>query len=267
MKRLSGASAIAPLFVPGHRIDRILKAAASGADAVIIDLEDAVPDDQKEAARGALAGALPPFPTYIRVNGDQTRWHADDLLAAAKLPIAGVILPKAEMGDAIACWTGPHPLIALIESARGLADARIIAALPFVERLAFGSVDFCADLGCAHAREPLLAARLEIVLASRLAGIEQPLDGVTLSTSDAEEAESDARYAADLGFGGKLCIHPKQIAPVLHGFAPGAVELVWAQRIADGEGGAVAVDGAMVDAPVRERAHAILRRHARSRGA
>jgi len=126
-----GAHAVAPLFVPGHRTDRIAKAAASGADAVIIDLEDAVPPESKEAARAALAAGLPDAPTYVRVNGEGTRWHADDLAAVAKLPLAGVVIPKAELGGAITRWIGPHRLVALIESARGLAEARRIAALPF----------------------------------------------------------------------------------------------------------------------------------------
>ena len=149
--------------------------------------------------------------------------------------------------------------IALIESARGLAAARDIARA--CGRLAFGSVDFAADLGCAHTREALLLARLELVLASRLAGLPAPLDGVTTAIHDDALVESDARHAAELGFGGKLLIHPKQVAAALRGFAPGEAEIAWARRVlAAGGDGAVAVDGMMIDAPVRLRAERILSR-------
>jgi citrate lyase subunit beta/citryl-CoA lyase len=113
----------------------------------------------------------------------------------------------------------------------------------------------------AHVREAMLAARSEIVLASRLAGLPAPIDGVTTAIDDEEMIADDARYAAALGFGGKLCIHPRQIAAVRRGFAPAEADVAWAQRVlAAPEGGAVSVDGMMVDAPVRLRARNILSR-------
>jgi citrate lyase subunit beta/citryl-CoA lyase len=148
--------------------------------------------------------------------------------------------------------------MALIESARGLVAARAIALAS--ARLAFGSIDFAADLGCAHGREALLAARLELVIASRLAGIAPPIDGVTDAVRDPDQVRADATHAAALGFGGKLLIHPAQIAPARAGFQPNAEEIAWAERVLAAGDGAVTVDGALVDAPVRIRAKQIRRR-------
>jgi len=255
---------VAPLFVPGHRPERFVKAAVSGADAVIIDLEDAVPADAKDAARANVRVDFTDLPVLVRINGAGTAWHADDLAAIAELPVAAVILPKAEPGPELeaACARGGHSVLALIETAPGLAGVRATAATRGVARLAFGSVDFCADLGCAHICDALLSARSELVLASRLSGLPAPLDGVTTAIDDPALATNDARYARDLGFGGKLCIHPKQVGAVLAGFRPDQAEVEWARRVLDSGDGAVAIDGAMVDEPVRVRARSILARFA-----
>ncbi len=260
-----------PLFVPADRPDRFPKAFASGADAVIIDLEDAVAPDGKASARAALvsgreilAGAE--CPVLVRVNAFGTSWHDDDMALAAALPLAGIVLPKAGTARDVAeaARTAGVPVLALVESALGLAAARDIARA--AARLAFGSIDFANDLGCAHVRDALLAARGELVLASRLAGLAGPLDGVTVAYGDAAAVEDDARYANLLGFSGKLLIHPSQIEPARAGFMPSLAERAWAERVlATGEG-AVAVDGAMVDAPVRLRAETIMRRAAGGEG-
>ena len=261
---------IAPLFVPADRPERYAKAAASGADAIVIDLEDAVAPEKKGAARAELykAKALPKdSPVYIRLNGTTTPWYAEDVSAARGLEVTGVILPKAENIAGIASLAaalGGREIIALIESAEGLAAARDIARAGTVARLAFGSIDFCADLGVAHTREALLMARSELVLASRLGGLAPPLDGVTTDIGNASLAEDDARYASALGFGGKLCIHPVQIRPVFQGFTPGAEEIAWAERVlAASAEGAEKVGEAMVDAPVRARARQIIARRDR----
>lgn len=257
-----------PLFLPADRPDRYAKAFAAGADAVILDLEDAVAPGGKDAARAALLAARDAIaaaacPVLVRVNAEGSPWQAEDLAAAAALPLAGLVLPKAESAEAVAAAgraAGGRPVLALIESARGVAAARDIARA--AARLAFGSIDLAADLGCADAREPLLAFRSETVLASRLAGRPAPLDGVTPGYRDPAPVEAEAREAATLGFGGKLLIHPAQVAPARAGFGPTAAEVAWAGRVlaAARDGRAVAVDGAMVDAPVRLRAEAILRR-------
>ena len=256
----------APLFVPADRPERFDKAAASGADAVILDLEDAVAANAKNSARAALRAGFADCPILVRVNAIGTPWHEDDMAALAGPGFSAVIVPKAEFNEAFdaLCARSPVPVIALIESARGLADARRIAATDAVVRLAFGSIDYCADLGCAHTRDALLAARSELVLASRLAGIVAPLDGVTAQLDDTRLAEDDARHAASLGFGGKLAIHPRQIAAINAGFAPSDAVIAWADRVLAAGEGAVAVDGAMVDEPVRMRARAILRESTRA---
>ena len=260
-----GISCYAPLFVPADRPDRFAKAGRSGADAVIIDLEDAVPPDRKVQSREALSRELlPALPTLIRINATSTEWFEGDVAAAVKLGVECLLLPKSETIDdvrKIHAMAGALHIVALIETARGLANARHIAGAG-VARLAFGSIDYCADLGCAHEREILLPARSELVLASRLAGICPPLDGVTAQIDSPEEAGADARHACNLGFAGKMCIHPNQIAPVKAGFMPTAAEVDWANSIlASPDGGAAKIAGAMVDAPVRQRARQILARH------
>ena len=256
-----------PLFVPADRPERYIKAFAAGADAVIIDIEDAVAPAAKDTARQALLAARDamvqaPVPVLLRINARGTPHHAADVAAARALQgVAAIMLAKAETAadvSSLADITG-RPVLALIESARGLAAARTIAAAG--ARLAFGSIDFAADLGCAHTRDALLLARTELVLASRLAGVAAPLDGVTTAVMEAHATEDDMRYAASLGLGGKLLIHPAQIGPARAGLRPTPAETAWAERVlATLEGGAAVLDGAMVDAPVRLRAEQIRRR-------
>ena len=154
--------------------------------------------------------------------------------------------------------------MALIETARGFANRDEIATHPAVQRLAFGSIEFQLDLGIAGGGEALLMFRSGLVLASRLAGLPAPLDGVTVEVADLQPVAADAARARQLGFGGKLCIHPSQVGPVNAAFSPSAAELEWAQRVVAAceaaAGAAVAVDGKMVDKPVLLRAQAILAR-------
>lgn len=262
-----------PLFVPADRPERFGKAIASGADSIIIDLEDAVAPAQKAEARVGLSHAATELegsavPVLIRVNAGGTPWHDDDVAAVLRLPVAGMIVPKAEsaadLAQVSARLGSRERLVALIESAVGVANAKALAQA--AGRLAFGSIDFAADLGCAHSRDALLLARLELVLASRLAGLPGPIDGVTTAIDAQQEIEDDAAYAASLGFAGKLLIHPRQVMAARRGLTPTESEIAWAQRIAGAttEGGAsIAVDGAMIDAPVLARAHQILRRATR----
>ncbi len=253
---------VVPLFVPGNRPERFWKAAASGADAIIIDLEDAVAIDAKGEARASLRTGFGTVPILVRINGIGTPWHEADVRALSRHGFAAAVVPKAEASVEFAalCAASPIAVIALVESARGLADVRRIAAMSNVARIAFGSIDFCADLGCAHSREALLMARTELVLASRLAGLTPPIDGVTTTIDDASGVSADARHARDLGFGGKLCIHPRQIEVIRTGFAPDEVEILWARKVLASGDGAAAVDGAMVAEPVRIRARTILKR-------
>ena len=257
------ATCLAPLFVPATRPDRFQKAATSGTDAVIIDLEDAVaPQDKVMARRELTRSALFTVPVMIRINAANTEWFADDVAKARELDVAGIMLPKAESRETVEHLhqlSGGLPVIAIVESARGLAEARNIA--PSVSRLAFGSLDYCVDLGCSHEAEALASARSELVLASRLASIAPPLDGVTPSIDDQDAVVTDARRAAVYGFGGKMCIHPSQLRSVMKAFMPSDEEIVWATAIVTQSGAGVSlVAGSMVDAPVLLRAQQILSR-------
>ncbi|MFX0542706.1 HpcH/HpaI aldolase/citrate lyase family protein [Roseovarius sp. S4756] len=252
------------LFVPADRPERIGKAAGAGADAVIVDLEDAVLAEAREAARAGLAKALEGLgvPLILRINAAGTPWHKDDLAAAATLPVSAVMLAKAETGESCAHVgraTG-LPVIALVETARGIATLDEIAKA--TARMAFGSIDYAADLGMGHTRQSLLSARAALVLAARLAGQPAPLDGVTTATRDAALIEEDCRHAAEMGMGGKLIIHPAQIAAARRGFAPSEDEVTWAGRVLEAAkgGAAVQMDGAMIDAPVIARARQIMAR-------
>lgn len=254
------------LFVPGDRAERFARARASGADAVVVDLEDAVAPASKGAARDAVAAALDAAaPVVLRVNGADTGWFADDARLAAHPGVAAVMLPKAAAADAVAALrsaSGGKPVVALVESAAGMANLAALAATPGVARLAFGSIDFQLDLDITDDDLALLAFRSRLVLASRVAGLPAPVDGVTTALDDAARIEAEARRARSLGFGGKLCIHPKQVAIVNDAFSPSPAELGWAQRVVDAAaasgGAAVAVDGRMVDAPVLARARRLL---------
>ena len=171
------------------------------------------------------------------------------------------MVPKAERRDDLARI--PHTcLLPLIETAAGIDALREVARTPHVQRLVFGSIDLQADLGIAGDGEELLLFRSQLVLQSRLANLAPPVDGVCTAIADTPVLEAETRRARRLGFGGKLCIHPRQVAPVNRGFTPDAEEVAWARRVLDAAaaagGAAVAVDGKMVDKPILLRARALL---------
>ena len=272
------AEAASFLFVPGNRPDRFAKAAASGADAVIVDLEDAVAPSEKPAAREAIrrewAGlAQSATPLVVRVNAASTGLLADDLAALERLsPRPGVMLPKAESFVDVERVTRSLPgaaVIPLIETAAGLAALDEVARAPGVVRLAIGHLDFMADTGMSWSEgEPELAPlRFAVSIATRLAGLAPAVDGVTVQTDDAPRLRADTLRAKRFGFGGKLCIHPRQVGVVHEAFAPAAEEVAWAKRVVEADaasgGSAVKVDGKMVDAPVVATARRILARAAR----
>lgn len=254
------------LFVPGDRPERFAKALAAGADAVIVDLEDAVGPAAKASARDAVAGWLDgpaAAPVLLRINAAGTPWFDDDRRLCRHPRVHGVVVPKAEDADALAAVPA-KPVLPLIESAAGFDAVRTLARVRGVARLVFGSIDFQADLGIEGDDDALLFFRSQLVLASRLAGVEAPVDGVTTTIDDAEAVARDTARARRLGFGAKLCIHPRQVAAVNAGFQPTPQELDWARRVlaaAGAAGGAaVQVDGRMVDAPVLLRAQRLLAR-------
>ncbi|KRB95746.1 MAG: HpcH/HpaI aldolase/citrate lyase family protein [Hydrogenophaga sp.] len=258
------------LFVPADRPERFAKARASGADAVIVDLEDAVAPEAKASARDALATALDASaPLVVRINAAGTPWFEDDLELCRHPGVAAVMLPKAEGIDAVCTVVEItyKDVLPIIESARGLREIHSIASVPGVIRLAFGSVDLALDLGidCAPdgAESELLAFRSQVVLASRLAGLAAPVDGVSTAIEDLQRLQADTERSRRLGFGAKLCIHPKQLAIVQAVFTPTPERLDWARRVCKAfetaGGSAVAVDSQMVDLPVYQRAQAVLR--------
>ena len=258
------------LFVPGSRPERFDKALAAGADAVIVDLEDAVaPADKLAARESAREWLRPEHSVVLRINAADTPWFEGDITLCALPGVAAVMLPKAERAETIAALVaaGAKGVLPLIETAAGFAALTTIAAAPGVQRLVFGSIDFQLDLGMHDAHEDeLLVFRAQIVLASRLAGLAAPIDSVSTAIDNAEALHTDVQRARRLGFGGKLCIHPKQVAGVHRGFAPSADEMAWAQRVlaasAAAGGAAIAVDGKMVDTPVLLRAERILNERA-----
>lgn len=258
-----------PLFVPADRPELFEKALAAGSDCIVVDLEDAVAPANKIFARNSLLKAFSQDDkiarsVVVRINGAHTSWYQEDLAAVERCRPAGIMVPKVDTREClrpIVNAMGPEmSIIALIESAAGVASAREIA--PQAHQLAFGSIDFAADIGCSLSREALLHARSEIVIASRIAGLHQPIDGVTTAIRDDAVVEDDARYARSLGFGGKLLIHPAQVAPAQRGMAPTLDEIMWARRVlnATSSSTAIAVDGSMVDAPVVARAQKIIER-------
>lgn len=271
------------LFVPGDRPERFDKAAAAGAPALILDLEDAVPAERKTQARehvaawlaqrsaamgaASAAGGQGGGPAiYVRVNAAGTPYLDDDLAACRHPALAGIVLPKTERPDdlrhARSILGESAALLPLIETAVGIANATELAGQPGVRRLVFGSIDFQLDLGIEGEGEELLFFRSQLVLSSRLAGAQAPVDGVTTALDDPQFLYDETRRSRRLGFGAKLCIHPKQVEPVLRAFRPTEEEIAWARRVVEAEraaaGAAVALDGKMVDRPVILKAHEIL---------
>lgn len=262
------------LFVPGDRSERFEKAAGAGADAVIIDLEDAVGAEDKMMARAAAVTWLSKGgQACVRVNASDTTEFDEDVKALSGVEtLLGVVLPKAA-DPAIASFVAMRtcaPVIALVESAVGLVAARSLAKAEGVVRLAFGHLDYAVDLDSASDRTAMLHARSELVLASRAAGLVGPIDGVTVDVDDSEVLINDLVYSRNLGMTAKLLIHPRQVEATHSAYQPAALEVSWALRVLDaardGHGGVVLLDGQMVDAPVIIRAQSILRRRDRDNG-
>jgi citrate lyase subunit beta/citryl-CoA lyase len=275
------------LFAPGNHARRVEKALSLDADAVILDLEDAVATSEKPAAREAVAasfvrprrGLL-----YVRVNAVDTAFCYGDLVAVVRPGLDGIILPKVESAAGLATvdWlltqlerergltTGGIDLIPIIETAAGLDRiATVLAAGTRVRRVAFGAGDFTLDVNMVWSRgeTELAPARAAIVTASRAAGIEAPLDTVWVDLSDPDGLESSARTALGFGFQGKMCIHPDQIGIVNRVFTPTDAEIAFAERVAaafakaETEGSAaIQLDGKFIDYPIVYRAQRVLRR-------
>jgi len=257
------------LFAPANRTELHAKLANSDADIVCLDLEDAVPPDEKEKSR-ALAlewlGAGPPARSTraVRLNPLSTRAGLADLHAASAAsltPDTLLVLPKVDhahelrLADAVLTETGSRAgLMALIESAAGLENAAMIAAAtPRLRLLPFGAADLAAELGIEIAPEPLLYARARVVHAARTAGI-PVIDVPSLNFRDIDAVEQEARAARALGFAGKGAVHPCNIAPINAIFSPSSGEIAKAKKIiaayeASPTGLAV-IDGKLIERPV-----------------
>jgi citrate lyase subunit beta/citryl-CoA lyase len=253
------------LFAPGHNERLLGKVFEAGADSVMLDLEDAVPPEHKQAARLLVAEVLVDHPAWVRVNAARTATCEADLEAVAERAF-GIRIPKTESAEDVA-WVAERspgkPLICAIESARGVLAAYEIACAPGVRHLAMGGVDMQCDLHASNGNLQTLYVRSHLVVASRAAGIERPIDSVYPQLDDDAGLREQAEFAHSLGFFGKSAIHPRQL-PVLHEvFTPDEDQLAWAREVVaafEGAGGAATrlPSGEFVDLPVAERARRVL---------
>ncbi len=277
------------LFAPGNHARRVEKALTLAADAVILDLEDAVAVSEKPATRELVAatfGHARRGKLYVRVNAYSTEWCYADIVAVARFGLDGIILPKVETADQLrsADWllanlererklpVGGIDLVPIIETALGMSNIGAIAGSGSrTKRLAFGAGDYTLDLGMVWSRDEmeLLPARSAVVMASRAAGIEPPLDTVWADLRDAEGFARSAECAAALGFQGKMCIHPDQIAVTNAAFSPSERQLDWAKRViaafedAEAKGlASIQLDGQFIDYPIVQRARQVAARGA-----
>jgi citrate lyase subunit beta/citryl-CoA lyase len=253
------------LFAPGHNAKLLGKVFQAGADAVMLDLEDAVPPDSKAKARAMVAAVLAEHPAWVRVNAPRTEWCEADVDAVAGLA-AGIRIPKTESAEDVR-WVADRavgvPLICAIESARGVLAAGEIAAVPGVRQLAMGGVDLQRDLNADGGNLQTLYIRSHLVLVSRVAGIGPPIDSVYPHLDDEAGLREQARFARSLGFFGKSAIHPRQLAVLHEVFTPSETEFAWAREVVSAfdvaEGAALRLpSGEFVDLPVVQRAHRLL---------
>jgi citrate lyase subunit beta / citryl-CoA lyase len=262
------------LFVPGNRPERFAKAMASGADAVVLDLEDAVNDADKPVAREAIArwlrdaAGVDRARAVVRVNEVGSAAFDDDARWLHGVGVGMLMLPKVESSQAVARLRAAEPgcgVLALIETAAGVANVDAVAASEGVSRLVFGTLDFALDLDLDIQDQPdgLLYAASRLVLASRLAGRAPPVAGVTPQLEDDARLLGDLAWARRIGFGAKLCIHPRQVMPIHAALAPDKAAVDWASRVLAAEAaspGAARLDGRMIDRPVVLQAQRTLRR-------
>lgn len=273
------------LFTPGDRPEMLRKAPEAGADAIVFDLEDAVAPQRKDEARAAVREVLsdpafdPDCEVCLRVNPIGVA-AGDDLAGVIggdgeAIRLDGVVLPKTESGDDVKSLARRLrerdvrvPVLALIESARGVLAAEEIADAAPTDALVFGAEDLSADVGATRTREgtEVLYARQRVVIAAA-ANDCTAIDTVFTDFGDTEGLREEAAFAVRLGYDGKMAIHPSQVEPINEAFTPDEEEIEWAdavmagKRAADAEGrGVFEVDGQMIDAPLIARAQRILGR-------
>ena len=253
------------LFAPGHNAKLLNRVFEAGADAVMLDLEDAVPPEAKGTARAMVAEALLDHPAWVRVNAPQTLLCETDLAAVADRAF-GIRIPKVESAADVR-WVSSRapgkPIICAIESARGVLAAQEIALVPGVRYLAMGGVDLQRDLNTSGGNLQTLYVRSHLVLACRAAGIEPPIDSVYPHLDDPQGLRDQAEFARSLGFFGKSAIHPRQLETLHQVFTPTAKEVEWANEVLtafEAAGGEALrlPSGEFVDPPVADRARRLL---------
>ena len=268
------------LFAPGSEERKLVRALESDADAVVADLEDAVAAGEKPVARertlrllGETSADQGPL-RLVRVNGVGTEWHEADVAALGAAALDGVVVPKATAAGVRAVGERVGlPIVAIVETARGLREAFEIASEERVAVLLLGAVDLGLELGLGQRDDgqELLFARSSLVVDSAAAGLRGPVDPVWVDVRDHAGLARDCETGRSLGFRGKALVHPDQIAPTHEAFAPSESELQRAREIVAaydrgvGDGrGVVVLDGEMIDAPVVERARGLLSDEKRS---
>lgn len=265
------------MFTPGDRPEMLRKAPESGADVIVFDLEDAVAPERKAEAREIVVDLLsdpafdPEPEVCVRVNPD----FEEDLAILSHARPDSLMLPKVAsagnveaLDEQIREYGNSLPVFALIESAAGVLAAPEIATNRATDALVFGAEDLSADIGATRTEEgtEVLYARERVVIAASAAGTDA-IDTVYTDIGDAEGLATETRFAIQLGYDGKMAIHPGQVKPINEAFAPDSVEIEWAERVldarerADKEGrGVFRVDGEMIDAPLVARAERIVAR-------
>jgi citrate lyase beta subunit len=261
------------LFAPGSDRRKLEGALGSDADIVVAVLEDSVAPAEKDRARALVVEMLAQRPeeraVIVRTNAAPSPWFEADLAAIEGLELAAVMLPKASPEAVAALGDIGVPVVALVETAIGIRSAFEIASSPHVVALALGAADLGAELWLEPRPDgqEIAYARSKLVVDSGAARVRPPFDGVQLAITDDDALEAESLLARSLGFRGKLCIHPRQVPIVNRAFSPTSEEIEWATAViaaydeAQAEGrGALALDGAMVDQALVQRAKRIIGR-------
>jgi citrate lyase subunit beta/citryl-CoA lyase len=281
------------LFIPGNQQKMLAKATTVTADAVIFDLEDSVPPAEKDSAREMVAGAISGFNSnrpqvYVRINSSQTPYCASDIAKVVTRGLHGICLPKSESAEQInqidaliskaerAANLPPGSVKILALVARGILKVSEIAtSSPRIMGLALGAEDFAVDMGTSRSKEGLeiYYPRMVLAVACHAADV-QAIDTVYVDVKNIEGLVAETRFLKQIGFQGKLLIHPGQIAPVNEVFTPSAQEIAYAKRVIEAFDAAVKqglastpLDGKMVDTPVAERARRLLAQYETITGA
>ena len=265
------------LFAPAVRPDLLRKMPRTGADAIVIDLEDATPPEAKDTGRAEMRSAVADLagqlPVLVRVNDDTTPWHDDDLDSLPTEGLAGIVVPKIEtiagldsLAERLTARGLDMSVIGGVETALGVADARPLLAHDVISAGYFGAEDFIADLGGVRtaSNDEVAYARAQIALAGRLADV-TVIDQIVADFTDDDRCRRECLEARAMGYGGKLCIHPSQVSIANAAFLPSSEEIDRARRLleayddAKAQGVAsVAFEGQMVDEPVAVQARRVL---------